>query len=357
MTNTARHSGPSPNSAIPPSYPPVDLSIRDILERWVGTDETLRAALTAHASSSNRRAEEERTRQEYYRLETRRVEFEFLREAFRGGIHPSLVPQLFTQDRSGPLNLSPVSPILRSDRPDDRPQYSTSSLPSFNNRHDLPRIDTSNLAHPQQRYLVPHREKYAGPISAPPASMATTSPPPSLFFRHWAPPQHRTQEEIGLRTPREDMDVIPSSSSSHRYHHETTQIPSPSSARKSPPIHNGISPKRSGGSGSAGHTRARSDISKLHDSRHHPYPSSRTKKHDEENTSGLGGTKPNLDREMVMRALREKVAPRKDDEKDTSPSKESSKEIPKEVEREKKMETRDVMALEQLVESHLPQQV
>jgi hypothetical protein len=60
---------------------------------------------------------------------------------------------------------------------------------------------------------------------------------------------------------------------------------------------------------------------------------------------------------MVMRALREKVAPRKDDDKDTSPSKESSKEISREVEREKKTETRDVMALEQLVESNLPQQV
>src|SRR5271169_3102017 len=107
-TGSRAHSGPSPNSAVTPSYPPTDLSIRDILERWVGTDESLRAALTAHSSSSHRRAEEERTRQEYYRLETRRVEYELLREAFRGGIHPSLIPQLFIQDRSGPQNLSPV---------------------------------------------------------------------------------------------------------------------------------------------------------------------------------------------------------------------------------------------------------
>src|SRR5271170_4967120 len=117
MTHTGRtQSGVSPHSAVTPSYPPTDLSIRDILERWVGTDETLRAALTAHSSSSNCRAEEERSRQEYYRLETRRVEFELLREAFRGGIHPSLVPQLFTQDRpGGPQNLSPISPIQRQE--------------------------------------------------------------------------------------------------------------------------------------------------------------------------------------------------------------------------------------------------
>ena len=115
-------SGPSPNSAVTPSYQTADLSIRDILERWVGTDDTLRAALTAHSSYSHRRAEEERTRQEYYRLETRRVEFELLREAFRGGMHPTLVPQLFAQERSGPQNLSPISPILRQD---ERPLYPT----------------------------------------------------------------------------------------------------------------------------------------------------------------------------------------------------------------------------------------
>src|SRR5436190_3402570 len=146
MTNTSgrNHSGRSPNSAVTPSCPPTDLPIRDILERWVGTDDTLRAALTAHSSFSHRRAEEERTRQEYYRLETRRLEFELLREALRSGVHPSLVPQLFNQDRQASQNLSPISPILKQE---ERPIYPTSSLPSYN-RRDLPRIDTSGLAPP-----------------------------------------------------------------------------------------------------------------------------------------------------------------------------------------------------------------
>ena len=121
-----------------------------------------------------------------------------------------------------------------------------SSLPSYN-RPDLPRIDTSNLPPPSSRHhLVPsQREKYAGPISAPPASMATTSPPPSIFFRHWAPPAPRTAEEIGLRTPREDMEAP--SQQSRYHHHSDHQIPSPPSTRKSPPLQcsNGISPKRS----------------------------------------------------------------------------------------------------------------
>lgn len=355
MTNTGRlQPAHSPNSAAPPSYPAQDLSIRDILERWVGTDETLRAALTAHSSSSARRAEEERTRQEYYRLETRRVEYELLREAFRGGIHPSLIPQLFTQDRSGPQHLSPVSPIQRQE---ERPLYPTTSLPSYN-RHDLPRIDTSNFPPPGNRaHLVPHREKYTGPISAPPASMATTSPPPSIFFRHWAPP-HRTSDEIGLRTPRDDVD--------QRYHHPDQQIPSPSSSRKTPPLHNGISPKRST-HGSGGHGRQRSDAAmsgKLHDNRHHPYPSRiQSRKHDDE-APGLGATKSPPDRETVMRALREKVAPRKEDEefeKRDSEKREFGKNESekKETERKKVDSARgDVMALEQLVESNgAPQQV
>jgi len=362
MTHTSgrNHPRPSPNSAVTPSYPATDLSIRDILERWVGTDDTLRAALNAHSSFSNRRAEEERTRQEYYRLETRRVEFELLREAFRGGIHPTLVPQLFAQERQGgPQNLSPISPILRQD---ERPLYPTSSLSSYN-RPDLPRIDTSSLPPPSNRHhLAPsHREKYAGPISAPPASMATTSPPPSIFFRHWAPPAPRTAEEMGLRTPREEMEIP-----SQRYHHHSDhQITSPSSTRKSPSLHaNGISPKRSAQSSSISHGRQRSEaalMTKSHESRHHPYSSSTRplqlgKKYDAEEPSGLGATKSNLDRETVMRALREKVAPKKDDEnkeESEKPREEMTREAEKkEVERRKVEQTRDVMGVEQLVESN-----
>src|SRR5579859_7470641 len=358
MTHTGRpQGGHSPNSAVPPSYPAQDLSIRDILERWVGTDETLRAALNAHSSSSNRRAEEERTRQEYYRLETRRVEYELIREALRSGVHPSLIPQLFSQDRPGPQNLSPISPIQRQE--EQRSLYPTSSLPSYNrpDSRSLPRLDTSNIPPAGHRHLVPsQRDKYAGPISAPPASMATTSPPPSIFFRHWAPPQ-RSADEIQPRSPRDSAE--------QRYHHPDHQIPSPSSSRKTPPLHNGISPKRS--THGSSHNRQRSEAvvsNKMHDNRHHPYPSRiQSRKHDDE-APGLGATKSPLDRETVMRALREKVAPRKEDEeseKREAEKRESDKNESerRETERKKVDSARgDVMALEQLVESNgAPQQV
>jgi len=99
----------------------------------------------------------------------------------------------------------------------------------------------------------------------------------------------------------------------------------------------------------------------MHDARHHPYAVRplQGKKHEEDTRTGLGST---LDRETVMRALREKVAPRKEEE--PAPSSQSSKETAKEddkvkevvdkkeVERRKVEQTRDVMALEQLVESN-----
>jgi hypothetical protein len=97
----------------------------------------------------------------------------------------------------------------------------------------------------------------------------------------------------------------------------------------------------------------------MHDARHHPYAVRplQGKKHEEDSRTGLGST---LDRETVMRALREKVAPRKEEESPVvsqPPSKETkedkAKEVAekKEVERRKVEQTRDVMALEQLVES------
>jgi len=338
----APHSGASPNlAAMTPTFSPTELSIRDILERWVGTDETLRAALNAHSSLTTRCAEEERTRQEYYRLETRRVEYELLREALRGGVDPSLIPQLFNHERRVLQNLSPMSPVHR---PEERPStgvYPTSSLPSYN-RPNLPKIETSNFPPPQSSrhtHLIQPRQKYAGPISAPPASMATTSPPPSIFFRHWAPP--RAADDQQLRTSREDPES--------RYHGSHHDVPSPSSNRKSPQFHD---IKRTS---QQPHGRQRSEaMESIRESRHHPYssrplPTSRRNETEE----GLGSTKSGLDRETVMRALREKVAPKREEE-GTSSKSEAEKGGKKDGERRKQEQGRDVMALELLVEKSGP---
>jgi Protein of unknown function (DUF2722) len=309
MTHSGRIlPGSSPTSAAPATWG-AELSLRDMLEQWVGTDETLRAALNAHSSSSIRRAEEERTRQEYYRLETRRMDYELLREALRGGVHPSQIPQIFSSDRTlqQPQSLSPISPLLRQD---ERPSYPTSSLPSYN-RRDLPQLGTSNFPPPHSHrgtYLAPSsREKYAGPISAPPASMATTSPPPSIFFRHWAPPVRRDDT---LKTPREE----------HQH------LPSPTSLRKSPPSggQNGVSPKRG-----SNHGRQRSELG-----RHHPYLGVKsTKKPEEENGEGRSP----IDKETLRRAIYEKFGGRDE---------------PKETGKKKDSQGRgDVMALEQLVDA------
>jgi hypothetical protein len=340
----------------PTFSPTTELSLREILEHWVGTDHTLRAALNAHSSLSTRQAEEERTRQEYYRLETRRVEYELLREALRGGVHPSLIPQLFNHERDGTQNLSPMSPIQR---PEERTvsaaaAYPTSSLPSYN-RPSLPKIETSNLPPPQSNrivHLIPPREKYAGPISAPPASMATTSPPPSIFFRHWAPPRSVDDQQLPrLSTSREEPES--------RYH----DVLAPSSNRKSPQLYDG---KRAS---SLVHGRQRSEaMGSGRESRHHPYSSRDARVYPSykrnEGEEGLGAAaKSPLDRETVMRALREKVAPRREDEvrkrEDESKKREDMPSSKIEVEKVEKKDSgerrkpeqgRDVMALEQLVE-------
>jgi len=117
-------------------------------------------------------------------------------------------------------------------------------------------------------------------------------------------------------------------------------------------MHNGVSPKR--GSLSQPHGRQRSEAmltTKMHESRHHPYSSrSLPNRRHEPPEDGLGATKSGLDREMVMRALREKVAPRQDDTAETSISKDEAKAEKKAAERRKIEQARNVMALEKLVE-------
>ncbi|KAF3942327.1 hypothetical protein ABW19_dt0207111 [Dactylella cylindrospora] len=72
-------------------------NLSQLPDRWQhGTDETQRSWLQAKSDEERRRQEEERTKQESFRLEIRRTELEMLREAFRGGMPPHLVPVIFT---------------------------------------------------------------------------------------------------------------------------------------------------------------------------------------------------------------------------------------------------------------------
>ncbi|KAJ6257128.1 hypothetical protein Dda_8013 [Drechslerella dactyloides] len=91
------HRGLPPPAGMPlPAHSPTS-NQSQMPDRWQhGSEETQRTFLQAKSDEERRRQEEERTRQESFRLEIRRTELEMLREAFRGGIPPHLVPIIFT---------------------------------------------------------------------------------------------------------------------------------------------------------------------------------------------------------------------------------------------------------------------
>ncbi|RVD89987.1 uncharacterized protein DFL_000970 [Arthrobotrys flagrans] len=91
------HRGLPPPAAMALSGHSPSPNLNQLPDRWQhGSEETQRSFLQAKSDEEKRRQEEERTKQENYRLEIRRTELEMLREAFRGGIPPQLVPMIFT---------------------------------------------------------------------------------------------------------------------------------------------------------------------------------------------------------------------------------------------------------------------
>lgn len=66
-----------------------------------GSDECYKAWLMTRSDLEKRRAEEERTRQDQFKLETRRLEFEMMREAISYRIPPPLVPLVFMGSAGG----------------------------------------------------------------------------------------------------------------------------------------------------------------------------------------------------------------------------------------------------------------
>ncbi|KAK6343202.1 hypothetical protein TWF730_010802 [Orbilia blumenaviensis] len=94
--STSHRGLPPPAAMALPGHSPSS-NLNQLPDRWQhGSEETQRSFLQAKSDEEKRRQEEERTKQENYRLEIRRTELEMLREAFRGGIPPQLVPMIFT---------------------------------------------------------------------------------------------------------------------------------------------------------------------------------------------------------------------------------------------------------------------
>lgn len=75
--------------------------------QWQGQEESMRNWLFAKAEEDKRKQEEERTRQESYKLEQRRIEQAMLHESLQAGMPPSMVPMIYAG--IGGSNLANVS--------------------------------------------------------------------------------------------------------------------------------------------------------------------------------------------------------------------------------------------------------
>ncbi|CCG84801.1 protein of unknown function [Taphrina deformans PYCC 5710] len=249
------------------SPPSSDFALRDILERWAGSDDTLKVVMMA-------KAEEDRLKQEVMRLEIRRAEMEMLREAVRAGIQPHLIPQIFssggnaTQPIYTPISPTQTQPGPSTTRipfppPQQIPAYGKPSQPS---PRYLPKLETNNIASglgqpqtapPNPTTISDQRQNNAANSGEPlPRNTGAGGQDPessSLFFHHWQPPQ---SSQGGLMNPAEPQSRVsaetPGSPTPRKkklqQYHILNAAPSPTPSRKSP---------------TRGHVRHRSEASGL----------------------------------------------------------------------------------------------
>ncbi|KAI5797705.1 hypothetical protein EDC01DRAFT_629088 [Geopyxis carbonaria] len=93
---SAPHRGlPPPAAMIPSPTQGPGSGLGQLPQQWQNSEESMRTWLQTKMEEERRRAEEERTRQEQFRGETRRVELEMMREAFKHNVPPPLVPLIF----------------------------------------------------------------------------------------------------------------------------------------------------------------------------------------------------------------------------------------------------------------------
>jgi len=212
-----------------------------IPQTWQGSDESLRSYLLARTEEERKHSEEERTKQEAYRYETRKVELDLLKEALRGGVHPSLVPVLFAGGSGGAIGSTAewareylqtqqaqaaqaqVQNQSQSQAQATRePAYSYASLPQLpqpqQQSHAQPPTQAAQPLQQPATATTPHapppiqtQPQVGMPAARPPFTPSrapprlqgfdthignlTGSPPPSqsLFFHHYVPQQRQPQ--------------------------------------------------------------------------------------------------------------------------------------------------------------------
>lgn len=171
--------GPSAKAESSPSHPDlatVQALLGPEITSWNFSDASLKAALEL-------RTERERSRQEYYKLETRKRSAELLQEAMRYNLPSSLLPLLF--------NGAPPLPTDMDETPSSSssiPEYVNSFAKQHEQRYSSPsthhHTHQRNLSLPQQPTII--QSEYQRQQPPPPPPPQQQPPPKSNKFRHHA---------------------------------------------------------------------------------------------------------------------------------------------------------------------------
>src|SRR5690606_2626851 len=154
------HRGLPPMPLLSPTHSQGSSLLQVFGQQWKGSDETLRSWLDAKIEEDRRIAEEEKTKQEGLKLETRKIELEMMKEALRGGVTPSMVPFLF----AGNISVNPRSvDWIRDQMTDYVQQHSQTAL------HELRRETRSISQAHRGSFEQAQLSKKAHQIMAPPA--------------------------------------------------------------------------------------------------------------------------------------------------------------------------------------------
>ncbi|EMR11041.1 hypothetical protein PNEG_00638 [Pneumocystis murina B123] len=185
-----------------------EFTLSDILERWTGSEETLRTIMIA-------KAEEDRLKQEIVRLNIKKVENEILINAVRSGVQLNAIPIIFSgQQNNSILTLSQNNPLTSTSSIQYQLQNSglceasvpgccpgTQGSDSISNQSILHPFQTnvSNISLESFSTQSSLQKNAKSPFMIPKNTTESTSnqssvlnpnssPLPSLFFHYWIPP-------------------------------------------------------------------------------------------------------------------------------------------------------------------------
>ncbi|KTW28946.1 hypothetical protein T552_01576 [Pneumocystis carinii B80] len=231
-----------------------EFTLSDILERWTGSEETLRSIMVA-------KAEEDRLKQEIVRLNIKKIENEIFTNALRNGVQPNAIPIIFSgQQSNSTLALSQNNSLISIPSQQYQLQnsgLSEASVPGYCpgtqgydstlNQSTLHHLQTniSNVSldsfsttqlsqqkNSKSPFMIPkNTEESTSNQNSTSNSNSNSSSLPSLFFHHWIPPRESTNS---IPTINNEGSELSSSSQSNilSLHKKETSSFSPSKKKR-----------------------------------------------------------------------------------------------------------------------------